>query len=43
MKKKKSCFGVPMGEKTSPIISEIIMQHLENSVIDKIPFNVPFL
>ena len=28
-----------MGEKTSPIISEIIMQH---SVIDIIPFNIPF-
>ena len=35
-------FGVSMGEKTSPIISEIIMQHLENSVIDQIPFNIPF-
>jgi len=38
----KQIFGTPMGSPLSPIIADLIMQDLENSAIEKLPFDLPF-
>jgi len=38
----KQIFGTPMGSPLSPIIADIVMQDLERSAIEKLPFELPF-
>jgi len=38
----KQIFGTPMGSPLSPIIADIVMQDLEKSAIEKLPFELPF-
>jgi len=38
----KQIFGTPMGSPLSLIIADLVMQDLENSIIEKLSFELPF-
>ncbi|XP_067216467.1 uncharacterized protein [Linepithema humile] len=38
----KQIFGTPMGSPLSPIIAEFMLQDLENSAIERLPYKLPF-
>lgn len=38
----KQTFGIPMGTSLSPIIADIVLQHIENKALDSINIKLPF-
>lgn len=38
----KQIFGIAMGSPISPVVANLVLEHLEQSVIKKLPFTLPF-